>query len=113
MPDAARLANSLVMRLGGRSPRRLVALVRRLPTPLVTCLRAAALRRTVRLAARRSRFYQQKFAALGIPADRVRSLDDLQALDTTPEELRAASADDLVCEPPTLAMESSGTTGRI
>jgi phenylacetate-CoA ligase len=113
MPHLSRQANALVMRLGRRAPRALLGFVRHLPVPLVERLRGAGLRRTLRLAGSRSRFYRQKFEALGIAADRVRSLAELKDLHTTPEELRAAASEDLVCERPTVAMESSGTTGRI
>jgi phenylacetate-CoA ligase len=113
VPDVSRLFNSLVMRLGSRSPRHLFAFVRHVPMPLVRHLRARALRRTVARAAARSALYREKFTALGIRPDRVRTLADLQGLVTTPEDLRAAAPGALVCAPPTLAVESSGTTGRI
>jgi len=111
--DPARLANAAVMRLGRRSPQRLFGFIRRLPRPLVEQFRARALRRTVRLAAARSAFYREKFRSLGIQPARVRSLSDLKDLATTPEELRAAPASALLCERPELALESSGTTGRV
>ena len=73
----------------------------------------AALRRTVRLAGRRSRFYRAKFAALGIAPEQVRNLADLRDCYTTPEELWAAAPEDLLCGRPELVIESSGTTGRV
>jgi phenylacetate-CoA ligase len=101
------------MRLGKRSPEQLLKWIRRLPMPVVHSLRRAALRRTVRLAGRRSRFYRAKFAIFGIAPDRVRDLADLRDCYTTPEELRAAAPEDLLCGTPELVIESSGTTGRL
>lgn len=101
------------MRVGKRSPERLLSFIRWLPMPVVHGLRRAALRRTVRLAGRRSKFYRGKFAALGITPDRVKDLADLKDCYTTSEELRAAKPEELVCGKPELVIESSGTTGRI
>lgn len=109
----ARAANSLLMSLGRRSPARLLWLVRRLPMPVVNRLRQRALPRTVRLAGSTSRFYREKFAALGIDPRGVRGLADLQNLYTTSEELRSAPPEDLLCRTPDLVIESSGTTGRV
>lgn len=113
MTSIARLANSIVMRAGKSSPQRLLGWLRRLPIPVVHGLRRTALRRTVRLAGRRSVFYREKFAALGIEPDRVRDLADLKDCYTTTEELRAARPEDLLCGKPEMVFESSGTTGRI
>ncbi len=104
--------NSLVMSAGRRSPARLLRFIHRIPSPLMDGLRQQAFRRTVRLAARRSRFYREKFARLGIDPERVRSLADLKDCFTTPEEVRAARPEDLLCSRPDLVVESSGTTGR-
>lgn len=81
--------------------------------PLVNALRTEAFRRTVRLAGCRSRFYREKFASLGIEPNRVKDLADLKDCYTTSEELRAAKPEDLLCDRPGLAIESSGTTGLI
>jgi phenylacetate-CoA ligase len=113
MISLARLGNSLTMLAGRRSPERLLGFVRHLPMPIVGMLRSAGFRQTVRLAGRRSRFYREKFAALGIKPDRVRNLADLKDCYTTTEELRAAQPEDLLCGKPELVFESSGTTGRI
>ncbi len=113
MISLACAVNSLVMRVGRRAPDRLLPIVRRLPAPALHALRRTALRRTVRLAAERSRFYRDRFAALGIDAGRVRDLADLGACETTPEDLRATAPGDLLCGRPDLVVESSGTTGRV
>lgn len=113
MISIARLANSLVMRAGRHSPERLLGFVRHLPSPLVNALRSGALRQTVRHAGERSRFYREKFAALGIEPHRVRDLADLKDCYTTTEELRATKPEDLLCGEPQTVIESSGTTGRI
>lgn len=105
--------NGLVMHAGRGAPDRLLRLVGRLPGPMLDWLRGSALRRTVRLVGRRSRFYREKFASLGIRPGRVRRLSDLARCFTTPEELRAAGPEDLLCGTPDTVIESSGTTGRL
>jgi phenylacetate-CoA ligase len=105
--------NALVMRLGRNSPERLLGLIRHMPMPVMDALRMQAFRRTIRLVGRRSRFYQRKFAGLGIDPGRVRTLADLGGLETTTAELRAADPADLLCDTPQMVFESSGTTGRI
>ena len=113
MLTLARVANALLLHAGRLAPDRLHWMLRHLPSAGIAALRRAALRRTVRLVGRRSRFYRAKFAALGIDPGRVRSLADLRACETTPEELRSTAPDDLLCARPELAIESSGTTGRV
>ena len=113
MTTLARAANALVLRAGRAAPDRLHWMLRHLPASGIDLLRRAALRRTVRLVGARSRFYRDKFARAGIEPGRVRSLADLRACETTPEELRAAAPEDLLCARPDLAVESSGTTGRV
>jgi hypothetical protein len=109
----ARGLNALVMRSGRTAPRRLLWMIRHFPMPVMNALRQLALRRTVRLAAERSRFYRDKLAASQIDPRRVRSLADLQSCETTPEDLRATAPDDFLCGRPELVVESSGTTGRV
>jgi len=101
------------MRIGKGAPNRLLWTIRHLPAPAINALRMAALRRTARLVSERSPFYRRKFAAAGIDPRRVRTVADLRRCETTPEELRAAPPDDLLCGRPDLVVESSGTTGRI
>ena len=113
MISIARSLNSLTMMMGRGAPARLLWLVRHFPAPVMNSLRMAALRRTVRLAGRRSRFYREKFAGLDIDPGRVNRLEDLQGVETTPEEVRAAAPEDLLCGAPELVVESSGTTGRV
>ena len=113
MTSIASAANSIVMHLGKRSPERLLRFIRWMPRPVMNTLRTHAFRRTIRLVGRRSRFYQEKFAAQGIDPNRVRTLADLKDFYTTTEELRAARPEDLICGKPELVFESSGTTGRI
>ena len=113
MTTLVRTANALLMRAGRLAPGRLHWMLRHLPSPAVALLRRTALRRTVRLVGMQSRFYRDKFARAGIDPSRVRSLADLQACETTSEELRAAAPEDLLCARPDLAVESSGTTGRV
>ena len=108
----ARGLNAAVMRIGRAAPRRLLWMIRHFPTPVMDGLRRMALRRTVRLAADRSHFYRDKFAAGRIDPRRVRSLADLRSCETTSEDLRSTAPEDLLCGRPELVVESSGTTGR-
>lgn len=113
MSALARALNTAVMRIGKRSPDRLLWTIRHFPMPAMHALRRSALRRTVRLAAEHSPFYRRRFADAGIDPRRVRTLADLQACETTPEDLRAAPPEDFLCARPELVIESSGTSGRI
>lgn len=113
MMALARALNTLVMGSGRSAPRRLLWTIRHFPMPVMNFLRQRALRQTVRLAARRSRFYRDKLAAAGIDPRRIRGLADLQACETAPEELRAAAPEDLLCGRADVVVESSGTTGRL
>jgi phenylacetate-CoA ligase len=113
MMTLARAANTLLLHAGRAAPDRLHWVLRHLPSSGIDALRRAALRQTVRLVGGRSRFYREKFAALGIDPNRVRSLADLRACETTPEELRATAPEQLLCARPELVIESSGTTGRV
>ena len=109
----ARGLNALFMRSGRTVPRRLLWTIRHFPLPAMNVLTQSALRRTVRLAAERSRFYRDKLAAAQVDPRRVRSLADLQSCETTPEDLRATAPEDFLCGRPELVVESSGTTGRV
>ena len=109
----ARGLNTLVMKAGRAAPGRLLWAIRHVPLPAMDAIRQAALRRTVRLAAARSRFYRDRFSALQIDPRGVRTLADLEACETTPEDLRTTAPEDLLCGRPELVVESSGTTGRV
>ena len=113
MIGLARGVSALLLRAGRRAPRRLLWMIRHLPSAGLDAVRRAALRRTVRLVAKRSRFYRDKFASLRIDPARVRGLADLHGCETTPDELRATDPDALLCGRPDLVVESSGTTGRV
>jgi phenylacetate-CoA ligase len=113
MISVARAVNSLTMRVGRAAPTRLLWVIRHFPAAAMDVLRRSALRRTVRLAGRRSRFYRDKFTALRIDPERVRDLADLRDCETTPEELRAAPPEAMLCGRPELVVESSGTSGHL
>jgi phenylacetate-CoA ligase len=68
---------------------------------------------TVRLAASCSAFYRREFARRGIDPRRVRGPEGLGEFFLTSDDLRATGAAEFCCAPPELAIESSGTTGRI
>lgn len=113
MRAAEQMLVELVMKLGIHAPHGLLGFVRALPPSLLDVFRRQAFRRTLRLAASRSPFYRQKFAVHGITIERVRRPEDLGEFSVTPEELRTTPLEALTCGRPELAIESSGTTGRI
>jgi len=112
-PSLVSALAELPFRLSGSSPRRLLTFLRILPPPLLTGLRRAAFRHTLRLAASRSAFYQREFARHGIDVEKARGPEDLGEFFLTAAELRATPPTEFCCAPPELAIESSGTTGHV
>ena len=106
-----RLVSEVLFALGRRRPRLPLALLRVMPLGLLRALRAPGLRETFRVAAR-APYYRDAFAAARIDPARVRRPEDLgdfflsgEVLKTRPEALLA--------DEPEVAIESSGTTGRV
>jgi phenylacetate-CoA ligase len=107
-----RALSELSFRLLGSSTG-LLTFLRILPRPLLTELRRIAFRRTLRLVASRSAFYRKEFTRRRIDLNRVRSPGDLEGFFVTSEDIRMTPPADFCCAPPQLAIESSGTTGRV
>ncbi|MFQ5898663.1 MAG: phenylacetate--CoA ligase family protein [Candidatus Methylomirabilia bacterium] len=108
-----RTLSGLTLKLLGSSPGRLLIFIRILPRPLLSGLRRAAFRRTLRLAASRSAFYRRAFARHGIDIKRVRSPEDLGEFFLSSADLKGTPPADFFCAEPELAIESSGTTGQV
>lgn len=98
------------LRLGTSYPRALLAYIRGIPPEILTGLRRAAFKRTLRLVARKSSYYRQKFLEKGIDVERVQAPQDLGDFYLVSKDIRQ-SPEALLCSQPDLAIESSGTTG--
>ena len=87
-----------------------------LPRPALEQLQLKLLQDTVHRVAKNVPFYQQRFAALGVTPDRMKSLDDVRRLPfTTSMDLRATYPDGLLAMTRDHSVRlhtSSGTTGK-
>ncbi|MGH9490748.1 MAG: phenylacetate--CoA ligase family protein [Terriglobales bacterium] len=79
---------------------------------LVRRVQRAEFQQTVRWAARRGRFYQERFQALGIDPRALREPADLGDFYTTAADLRARETEDFVCDTAQAGFETTGTTAR-
>jgi phenylacetate-CoA ligase len=105
------LLSDLAFAVGRRRPGFPLALLRRLPQGVLDALHRVAFRRTVRQALR-APYYREAFARCGIDPGRVRGPEDLGAFTLAPEVLKGRPQA-LLCAEPELAIESSGTSGRV
>ena len=97
--------------IGRRYPRLPLETVRRLPLPLLHRLRQPGLRQTFADASR-APYYREAFAAAGVDPRRVRRPEDLGRLFLTADVVKARP-ESLLAGEPELAIESSGTSGRV
>jgi len=104
------LLAELPLKVGGSHPRALLNYIRAIPPKVISGLRRAAFRRTLRLARARSAFYREKFLQHGVNVEKAKGPEDLGSFYLSPDELRRAP-EALLCGRPEVAMESSGTTG--
>src|SRR3989442_429648 len=105
------LVSEILFALGRRAPRAPAALLRAMPPGLLHALRAPGLRETFRVATRAS-YYRDAFAAAHVDVARARRPEDLGDFYLTPEVLKARP-EGLLAGTPELAIESSGTSGRV
>src|SRR5213594_4919817 len=105
------LVSDIVFALGRRAPRAPFALLRAMPPALLHALRAPGLRDTFRVATRAS-YYRDAFAAAHVDVARARRPEDLGDFYLTPEVLKTRP-EALLAGTPELAIESSGTSGRV
>src|SRR3989449_3066910 len=105
------LVSDIVFALGRRAPRAPAALLRAMPPGLLRALRAPGLRETFRVATRAS-YYRDAFAAAHVDVARARRPEDLGDFYLTPEVLKTRP-EALLAGTPELAIESSGTSGRV
>jgi phenylacetate-CoA ligase len=106
-----RAGSEALFALGRRYPRLPVAFLRALPLPILHALRGPGLRETFKVAAR-APWYRDAFAAARVDIGRARRPEDLGDLYLTPEILKTRP-EALLTAPPELAIESSGTSGRV
>src|SRR5256885_12026283 len=105
------LVSDIVFALGRRAPRAPFALLRAMPPAFLHALRAPGLRETFRVATRAS-YYRDAFAAAHVDVARARRPEDLGDFYLTPEVLKTRP-EALLAGTPELAIESSGTSGRV
>src|SRR2546426_6959524 len=105
------LVSEILFVLGRRAPRAPAALLRAMPPGLLRALRAPGLRETFRVATRAS-YYRDAFAAAHVDVARARRPEDLGDFYLTPEVLKTRP-EALLAGTPELAIESSGTSGRV
>lgn len=107
----ATVVSRLLFAVGRRAPRFPVAALRVLPLAFFHTLREPGLRATIRRAAR-APYYREAFRRAGVDPAAVRRLEDLGGFFLTPEALKR-EPERLLCGSPDLAIESSGTSGRV
>src|SRR3989449_7493164 len=105
------LVSEILFALGRRAPRAPAALLRAMRPGLLRALRAPGLRETFRVATRAS-YYRDAFAAARVDVARARRPEDLGDFYLTPEVLKTRP-EALLAGTPELAIESSGTSGRV
>jgi phenylacetate-CoA ligase len=101
----------LMFAAGRRYPRLPLALLRATPLAVTHALRQPGLRATLRRAMR-APAYREGFARAGVDPRRARRPEDLGDFFLTPDVLKARP-EALLCGQPDLAIESSGTSGRL
>ena len=103
--------SELVFWMGRRSPRFPLALVRAMPLGLIHAMRRPGLRETFRRAAR-APYYREAFARAGIDPRGARRPEELGDFFLTSDVVKTRP-ETLLCGSPDLAIESSGTSGRV
>jgi phenylacetate-CoA ligase len=103
--------SDLLFALGRRRPGAPLAILRRMPLPLLHALRRPGLRATMRRAARSS-YYRAALARAGVDLRRARGPEDLGEFFLTPAVLKQ-QPETLLCGTPALAIERSGTSGHV
>ncbi len=82
-----------------------------IPAAALQFMQDLRFRKTVRYAAKHSRFYREVFARRGIDAAAVRRPADLGDFYTTPDDI-VADPEAFICAKPSIVFESSGTSGK-
>jgi phenylacetate-CoA ligase len=103
--------SELLFWVGRRAPHVPVALLRALPPAALGAMQATGFRRTLR-EAQTSPYYRTALARAGADLRRARRPADLGDFFLTPDVVKSRPTD-LLCGTPELAIESSGTSGRV
>ena len=102
---------SILLKAGKGRPHLSLSLARALPLPLIYALRKPGLKETLRRASKIS-FYRDEFAKAGIDVNRVSSPKEMRNFFLTPDILKSRPKL-VLSEMPSLAIESSGTSGHV
>src|SRR5215471_9386217 len=94
-------------------PRHAVRFLNVAPRWAIEAMRRARFRRTLRLAALRSKFYRDEFKRRGIDVDRIDHPSDLGDFFTTGEDLRTHGAEAFLTGRADTAFETTGTTSPV
>src|SRR5207237_5227040 len=94
-------------------PHRSVRFLNVSPPWALEAMQRARFRRTLRLAAERSRFYREQFRRRGIDVSRVEHPSELGDFYTTGEDLRAQGGHDFLTGRADTAYETTGTTSPV
>ena len=94
-------------------PGRAKRLLGAIPNSALEAMQRARFRRTLRLAAERSRFYREQFRRRGIDVSRVEHPSELGDFYTTGEDLRAQGGHDFLTGRADTAYETTGTTSPV
>jgi phenylacetate-CoA ligase len=95
------------------SPERAIELLGLIPATALEAMRRARFRRTLRLAAERSPFYQEQFRRRGIDVRGIEHPSQLGDFYTTGEDLRSCGAEQFLASLPETAFETTGTTSPV
>ena len=98
-------------KIGQRHPQLILPFLRAMPLKLMRSMRGSGFRRTLAEASRLP-YYQDAFAKAHVDVKRVRRPEDMGDFFLTSDVVKQQSKS-LVCGTPELAIESSGTSGRI
>ncbi|MBL7072975.1 MAG: phenylacetate--CoA ligase family protein [Candidatus Omnitrophica bacterium] len=97
--------------ISASSARTLGPILKKTPRAVLDWKKEASFRKLIKYVYKNSPFYQKKFKNLNINPAKIKSPGDLGNFFTTPTDI-VDHAEEFLCSPPSMAFESSGTTGR-
>src|ERR1043165_9239955 len=103
-------AERLALRMEAERANRLLGA---LPASAIEAMQRARFRRVLRLAARSSAFYRERFRERGIDVDKIKHPSELGDFFTTGEDLRAHGAENFLTGHADTAFETTGTTSPV
>jgi phenylacetate-CoA ligase len=103
-----KLADRLIYKM---SPTTLAWLIRKSSLSVLRYIAVKRFHQTIRWVEKYSSFYRRAFAERGIDTRSVKTPEDLGDFYTTPQDI-VANPIDFICQKPSIAFESSGTSGK-